>query len=52
MKKCFIALMMLSVAWSVYADPGHFDQAIFENRRAKKSVRSGATELFFGEVYF
>ena len=31
---------------------GHFDQAIFENRRTKKSVRSGATELFFGEVYF
>lgn len=31
---------------------GLFDQGVFENRRAKKSVRSGATELFFGEVYF
>ena len=31
---------------------GYFDQAIFENRRAKKSVDSGAMELFFGEVYF
>jgi len=29
-----------------------FDQAIFENRRTKKSVRSGAKELFFSEAYF